>query len=392
MKNTYKSVILYALVTALMLVTFTSCSSNKIQVNTEQSENIYVANEDYQGYLELQTPIIKVDNGYCYINNYLLYFYDSEMKQSYILCDKVNCTHSDDTCTAYLSMMNYLPLQLGYYDNSIYIFGWDIDGANTFHNYLYQISLDNYKRQKAAFLFSSSGLSSNLFLLHRGYVYFTYGSSTMKERTETLYRTKLGETSKKSKAEPVYEFDGIGANIYGLTAYGNIVFFEAASYADTEGNGYNSKLISLNIHTTENKTILEESLGSYFVCDGKIYYEKGDNIVNSIDLSTNEESFFCNIDSPSYMSGDSNYLYFDNLRSRYINDNIIDREIMVFDKNGKKIGAVKPKNIDDECIFGGDDLLIFSSITDESSENQGQYYALDKNKITQPNHEFIDMN
>ena len=309
-----------------------ACSQNKIQINTKQLSDNYIPNEDYQNYLESYSNMAKTDNGYYFINNNLLYFFDEETFETVIACSKLNCEHNNDSCTAYFSIFNFYPLQLAYYDNALYVAGWESEGANIHHNYIYQISLDNFKRKKAAFLYDSNGVDSMAFILHRGYVYFTYGNSSMKESKMVLNRTELGSI-KENSVENIFEFTAIGSDIFGLSAYGNNVFFITASYNDENGNGYNTSLNRIDIHTLETQIILENNPYSYLADDQYIYYEKDQNTVNVMNLNTQEDIPFCNIEGPCYISADDNYLYFDNQQAMYIDDSITDRKITVIDKS-----------------------------------------------------------
>lgn len=378
--------ILFILIASII----TGCSANSIYVNTEQNSNGFVEIEDYQNYLDIYSGMAKADNGYYFISNSLLHYFDISTSQSYPVCSKTNCEHNSDTCTAFLSSLNFYPVQLSYYNNALYLLGWEQDGANIYHNYIYQISLDNFKRKKAAYLFDSNGLASVVFMIHRGYVYFSQGNLTMKENTVKLNRTKLGNTKKNDSIQSVFEFTGIGSTILGLSAYGNHVFLSVASYADEKGNGYNSSLESIDIHTLKSKSIIENNMFAYFANGEYLYYEKNENTVNRVNLNTGEDKFFCNIKGPCYISGDDNYLYFDNQQSIFIDENITDRNILVIDKKtGKPVSTVIPKNISDECLFGGNDLLIFKGISEEDTD---YYYAYSKAKLPEFDNDFIDMN
>lgn len=383
MKKNY-CIILCVIFTVLL----SGCSQSKIQINTNQISDNYILNEDYQNYLESYSNMAKTDSGYYFINNNLLYFFDKESLETIVVCNKLNCEHNNDSCTAYFSAFNFYPMQLAYYNNALYVTGWETEGANVHHNYIYQISLDNYKRKKAAFLYDSNGMDSMAFILHRGCVYFTYGNDSMKESETTLYKTELGNT-KNNAVEKIFEFTAIGSDIFGLSAYGNHVFFTTASYDDENGNGYNTSLNSIDIHTLEIQTIIENNLYSYFVNEEFVYYERDKNTVYKINLDTNEESFFCNIDGPCYISADENYLYFDNQQAMYIDESITGRKITVINKQtGNFFTSVVPKSMDDECLFGGNDFMFFKEITDEDLQN---YYAIDKTMFIQNKTDYIDM-
>lgn len=114
--------------------------------------------------------------------------------------------------------------------------------------------------------------------------------------------------------------------------------------------------------------------------------EKNENTVYRIDLATNEETFFCDIDGPCYISADSNYVYFDNLQSIYAGTDADNRKIFVYDKSGKCITYIVPQSPKDECYFGGDDYMFFKDMGSNS-----KVYSFDKSLLTSTDRQFIDM-
>lgn len=378
----------------ITLLLCTGCSSDKINININQNSEEYIANEDYQYFLDSYSSFIKTDGGYYFVTDLKLYFYDTEKKESYPVCSKANCKHSDSDCSAYLSPLKYIPMAgMSYYDNSLYILGYEKSGESKRQNYIYQINLDNFKHKKAAYLFDSSSAFSVDYVVHRGYVYFVYGQSSMTQGSTVLYRTKLGNT-KNDAPEAIYEFSGIGTNLFGLSAYGNNLFFITSSYEDEEGNGYETTGNIMDIHSLEAKEGVDALFASY-LNEEYIYFENDKNSVHRIHIHTNEEEFFCNIDGPAYISADSKYIYFDNRQKMHIEENFNDRKIYVYDKSGNYITEIVPKNPKDDCYFGGDDIMIFKEIavTDEVVESEGTngYYVLDKSQLTSPDKQFIDM-
>ena len=388
---------IYIIITVMFMITLllcTGCSSDKINININQNSEEYIANEDYQYFLDSYSSFIKTDGGYYFVTDLKLYFYDTEKKESYPVCSKANCKHSDSDCSAYLSPLKYIPMAgMSYYDHSLYILGYEKSGESKRQNYIYQINLDNFKHKKAAYLFDSSSAFSVDYVVHRGYVYFVYGQSSMTQGSTVLYRTKLGNT-KNDAPEAIYEFSGIGTNLFGLHAYGNNIFFITSSYEDEEGNGYETTGNIMDIHSLEAKEGVDALFASY-LNEEYIYFENDKNSVHRIHIHTNEEEFFCNIDGPAYISADSEYIYFDNLQAIYIGRiDKKDRKIFVFDKSGNYITEITPRNPKDYCYFGGDDVMIFKEfIGGEIVESDGTkgYYVLDKSQITSPDKQFIDM-
>ncbi len=373
-----------------------SCSGKAMHINTSQKSASYVEDEDYQSFLRADSAFAKAENGYYFLNGMKLYFFDTKAKESYIVCNKTNCKHDSADCMADFNIFNYYPFQLSFCNNALYILGWEEEGNNLRHNYIYEISLENYKRKKAAYLFDGTDTGSVSFIIHRGYVYYLKGSAgSLKETTSYLYRKKLGSTNKKEKAEIIYEFSGIGASIIDIKASANHILVLNASYGDTKGNDYKTSYCKIDIHSLEAKEIAGNEAYSLFADENNIYYENGTDKVYCINLNTNEEKLFCNINGPAYISADSKYIYFDNRQKMHIEENFNDRKIYVYDKSGNYITEIVPKNPKDDCYFGGDDVMIFKEITvtGEVVESEGAkgYYVLDKSQLTSPDKQFIDM-
>ncbi|MCD7797780.1 MAG: hypothetical protein LUG95_09470 [Clostridiales bacterium] len=145
----------------------------------------------------------------------------------------------------------------------------------------------------------------------------------------------------------------------------------------------------LNIHSLESKVLVDDNKYSYFADSGFVYYEKDKNTVYKIDLSKDEEAFFCSIDSPAYISADENYLYFDNQQAMYIDDSLTERTISAVDKEtGKTVLSLSPKNNDDECCFGSDDIMIFKGTDDNSND---YFYIADKTKFPEFDGEYTEL-
>lgn len=371
-----------------------SCSTNKIETNVNQNSNNYIENEDCQNYISEMSSFVKVEDGYYFTSDSKLLYFDTENYQAYPVCSKTNCDHSNSNCQAYLSPLKFYPeMSMYYYDNALYLLGRENKGASSESVYIYQISLENFKQKKAAYLFDSTSGISVVCTIHRGYVYFTYDGGEMEETKATLYRTKLGELSQNSQ-EKVFEFDGIGATIARLSAYGNKLFFNTSSYSDLQGNGYETVLNCMDIHTLENETIPQRKY-SHFADNGKVYYCKDENTIAYYDISSKEHKAFCKIDGPCYISADDNYIYFDNLQSIIVGKTEKhNRAILVYDKSGNYITNIIPKSSEDECYFGGNDIIIFKeTVYEEATEADDAkgYYVVDKSQLTSSDKQFIDM-
>lgn len=382
--------LLSALLAGIMLL-LSGCAGS--EVNTAQNSPDYIEEEDFQNFLDPLSAFAKAPNGYYFLNSLLLYFFDPQAEKAYVACSNPNCNHTTSECMAFFNIFQFYPFQLAYYQNALYVLGWEEDGSVR-HNYLYSISLDDYKRKKTVYLFDGTDRATVSFIVHRGYVYFTRGGADLKEQTACLYRAKLGETSTKKEPESVFEFSGIGAWISSqMQAAGNRVLLRCDSYGDTQGNDQTSSYVLLDIHTLETqKLALPGSIHSLFLDENCVYYINGENAVTRLDLGTNEETPFCEVDGLCYMSADSRYLYFDNLQS--VSAGILEeeqRKIAVYDKDGNSITDVVPKNPNDECYFGGDDFMFFRTAisTGSPSGDEKVYYALDKSQLTSAGKTFV---
>lgn len=367
-------------------ILLSGCSDGRVEVNTEQDSQTYVEGEDFQNFLTPVSAIVKTENGYYFFNNLMLYYFDAQTKETYPVCSKPNCDHNTPSCMAFFNIFNFYPFQMSYYKNALYVWGWEEDGSVR-HNYIYSVSLDDYKRKKAAFLYDGTNSGSYYFIVHRGYIYYVKnGGTDLKEQTAYLYRVKIGDTSKKREEEPIYEFSGIGASVWNVTASENNIIVNTSAYGDTEGNGYKNSYTIIDIHSLKSRELVENGNYSVFADENYVYYGKNENTVYRIDLTTNEETFFCNIDGPCYISADSNYVYFDNLQSIYAGiTDAENRKIFVYDKSGKYITYIVPKGTKDECCFGGDDYLIFKDL------NAKNLYSFDKAQLTSTDRQFMDM-
>lgn len=367
-------------------ILLSGCSDGRGEVNTEQNSQAYVEDEDYQNFLCPMSAFVKVENGYYFFNRLMLYYFDAQTKETYPVCNKPNCDHTTSNCMAFFNIFNFYPFLMSYYKNTLYVWGWEEDGSVR-HNYIYSVSLDDYKRKKAAFLYDGTNSGSNYFIVHRGYIYYVKnGGTDLKEQTAYLYRVKIGDTSPKREEEPIYEFSGIGASVWNVTASGNNIIVNNSAYGDTEGNDYKNSYTFIDIHSLKSRELVENGNYSVFADGNYVYYGKNENTVYRIDLATDEETFFCDIDGPCYISADSNYVYFDNLKSIYAGTDADNRKIFVYDKSGKYITYIVPQSPRDECYFGGDDYMFFKDMGSNS-----KVYSFDKSLLTSTDRQFIDM-
>jgi hypothetical protein len=126
--------------------------------------------------------IKKADNGYYFIEDSLLYFWDPETKDGTVVCSAPNCNHQDSDCNAYLGdfgdqwQNGFDKYGLEIFNNHIYIREREIKD-NVMDFYAYQFSMDGSERKKMGYLFSKKqdpdgGYSSTYeWLMLDGYYY-----------------------------------------------------------------------------------------------------------------------------------------------------------------------------------------------------------------------------
>lgn len=351
---------------------FAGCSENK-KYNTEENSEKYLFEQDHQSYIEIYSTVAKSENGYYYIDltDSCLHFYDENSKKSNIMCNKKNCTHNDDKCTAYLSPLQYRYTQLEYYNNCLYLLGSENSKNGVNKYYIYEISLESLKRKKSVYLFSSSGQITFGYLVHRGYVYYSDYSVGSGENTVKLYRKLLG-TGKKD-AEIIYEYTGNAADISHMNAYANNIIISVQSFAnESRTEEIKNTIVCVNIHTKQSKILVENMQYPIAVYDNKVYFQSGktNNTISSLDISTKETKQLFAVDEYGRISLDDNCLY--------IND--VDKNVVaVYDKQGNKMSVYTPKKETDICVFG------FGSLFFESSSDDGSmsYYIADTSNLNE---------
>ena len=85
------------------------CTSDKTEVNINQTAENFVENEDFQYYLNQNSAFVKANNGYYFVADLKVHFYDTETNQAYPVCSKANCSHSDKNARHFYHQKNFSP-------------------------------------------------------------------------------------------------------------------------------------------------------------------------------------------------------------------------------------------------------------------------------------------
>lgn len=340
--------------------------------------------------------------------------FDPVTKKAQLICGKSGCKHWGVTdkseylnCDAYFSngeltgnrLTNMLPGTLGkketvtfqtgyiqYYKKNLYVMGFD-KNADV---YLYKISKDGSKREKDCLLFkadlssskhpedsSQSEWNSPEVCIHRGYAYFIDNREQIsgQEGTPSIRRVKLGSDE---EPELVFEAEGQRPSIYRMLGYGDYIFFQSGNFKDAAYNDIDGAIYAYNIQTGKITLVKNNVIAPYCIQDDKLYYDANiyssdDKSIHCYSLSTQQDEVFAKTGDRQEAVDvfvDKNYVY---------TTGDTENEIMIYDRNSKKL--VQRLN-DDNCYMClyGDDKLLF-----HVAENGNFINFLDKAKCKDGN-------
>lgn len=280
-----------------------------------------------------------------------LMFYDKASKTSVLLCNRPNCTHSDNTCNASfnaytLSGEEFYRYMIYYYEDSVFLAGHDEE-----HNVnLYKVSPDGSSWETYMTLFkaemttvsenggTSVSWSFPSVCLHRDYVYFIDNS----ESAPKLRRMWLGGT----EAEVVFEPVGERTRLFRMRTYGDFVFFQAGKYVDEK---LEAGIYAYNIKTEDVTLVKANAIREYFVVGESLYYEFNEKMYK-YDLRTGEDK-----ELPITCLFDSDHVSFVDENGIYVFNEAIGK-LEVYDENGNVVGSVEDSQIG-RCYFGKDGIF-----------------------------------
>ena len=209
--------------TVILMLTLTSCNKYKQQVGEFESGNIFA---DYQyNQEEVQSKygtseMAIAENGYYYIIDNILFFYNVNSDVNMPVCSKVNCKHSDENCDAYVSSVksetgsfacNCLGNKIFFYNNHLYCI--EVTKDRDYDLYQYDASFGNKKKilrlasVKEDKLFVSD---AKVCMISEGYLYY-YTSYLDPEYANNDYITKFQcnriKLEENAAREELGEFD-----------------------------------------------------------------------------------------------------------------------------------------------------------------------------------------
>lgn len=377
--------LIITLLMAATLFNITSCGKNE---NMQYTSEEYLPESDDQTNIIYRRNFAEGNSGYYFYDlmSYVQY-YDFDSGNTHILCSKPECTHEDENCNAYAGGVT-----IRYAEGDLY---YVAEEALTGDFYFWRKSGDGSETEKLFFLFhledGEMEISSTLFCIHRGYVYY-FLNTTEEESTYTLYRRKL---EKNAKAEVLEKLESETELYYEVYGSGTKIYYVIENY---EKENEHMEIRSYDIVNGDIKTEIEKlGLGeSYYIYRTKIYYTNERDICEK-DLKSGEEKVIMSgeFSESVFVHADDKYLYFDNAKdieerleplehiAEKMKEWYQDRKIYIYDKETLQQVNVLAIPTETDANFNVTSDYLTLSILDN------EFKILDKNEITSENPEWV---
>lgn len=243
--------------------------------------------------------------------NFLCY-YDYESQRAIRVCNRPDCSHSDETCNAYF--VENFPKEfyeldnLKWYDNAIYL-----PFVESGKRVLYRVSADGSSREEVTELFDTEinpvvdgGITSTSYsymdiCIHRGYVYFIMD----KGGAEGLCRKKL---EGNSPVETIIPANVMRTTVYRMEPYGKYLFFQKGRYNEDETE-LESSIYAYDVETQELLEVKENVLSTYVIKDAVLYYAVAGEGIYVYSLKDGKEELAVGIEENCFFLQKTDYGY-----------------------------------------------------------------------------------
>ena len=379
-----KKLIIILLVIATTL-NITACGNSE---NAQYTSEEYLPESDDQANITYRRNFVEGKTGYYFYDpmGYIQY-YDFETKKTHILCNNPECSHEDEQCNAYSGGAT-----LRYAEGDLYYVAAEYPTGDF---YFWKKSGDGSKTEKLFFLFrleeGEMEISSTLFCIHRGYVYY-FLDVTEEDNIPVLYRRKL---EKNAKAEVLETLEIETESYFEVYGCGTKIYYIVDNYAKENAH---MEIRSYDIISGE-KSIEIENMGraeSYYFYRDKMYYTKEQDILER-ELKSGEEKVILSgeFSESVFVHADDKYLYFDNSRdieerleplehiAEKMKEWYQDRKVYIYDK--ETLQQVNVLSIPTETFADFNvtsNYLTLRILGDE-------FRILDKNTLTNENPEWV---
>lgn len=248
--------------------------------------------------------ISKGDEGYFYELCLTMRLADPKSESLYVVCNKPNCRHSDESCVA-TTMNTPISMQTQiYYKGYVYAIGRN---EETGYACLYRLSADGSTREEYMQLFRYDREADFIypsFVINHDTIYYMDEN----EEQPCIRKCVLGE----EEPTVIFASGRSDGTISRLKVYGDFLFFQAGIVC--EDGDVKAGIYAYNMRTGETKLVLKHVIAEYTIVDSKIYYSY-DGDIYSYDLCTAENVKIIEADvGPNFVSN-SQYIVLDNMEA-----------------------------------------------------------------------------
>lgn len=347
-----------ALISIILILTITLIGCGCNDINNEYDENYNYITDCQLAKAALLQPfakcnVTKCETGYYALASKILYYIEGSTMRTTPLCNKPNCMHNNESCNAYVGVVD----DIFYSDGYIYY----MESAGVDHEFegssFVKMSADGSQKEEVLY----TEYSPDDWIVHKGRIYYCVKKYLVDDNTGLddinyadcyIYSYP---TDKSSDVKEIYFAEEVekDAQISSLTAYGDNLYFHLYGM-----KRYNDKIevvksLKLNLSdstVTETVSPSGEQISGPMYLDGMLIFssgeeEDGKHLYYKTDFDgNNPEKFISTYDGENIIC-DGKYLYVDNYfalnLSKYIeNDEPVNKEeryIKVYDSGLNKV-------------------------------------------------------
>ncbi len=219
----------------LFTFSFTACAPSFKEPSVYESlPNSYNVETDFPVtfFASMKNAIVPAEDGYYIYDGQFVSYFDRESSVVAPLCNRPECAHSDESCSAYFpATSRWLFMQ--YYEGALYLEAGESDADGYTASTLYRVNPQECTREKICQL-PYDWTVHHSYMMHRGYLYMTAVDSV--DCIYTFSRVALNELAEKSLTpEVIYQEDSVAYAPPHIL--GNYIYLRNA-VVDKENPGY----------------------------------------------------------------------------------------------------------------------------------------------------------
>ena len=325
-----KKKIFTLVVTFLMATSCAGCSfTEKNRTVTKEEAHSFCDDDLRIGDIR---DVANTEDGFYFIGEYGLSYYDNECKEATLLCMDSGCKHNSMDCNAF-SVGLYGEI---YYNNGKLYSMECVPGENgNYDFYLVEISKDATEITRLTKLFQTSEMGgfTHELILHRGYCYFYVGPDSYEtEKENSVFRVKI---EKNAKVETIYTDRGYGVD-YSLIGYEDCVYIRADKYLDADGREQEEVLLIYDGNTGKIKSSERDDFLRITFGNGCMYFTTSDSLWKREEGKKEEKIYDFGGELFGELRFDGTYFYFDTQADCYMKDlDRTERKVYVIDQQGE---------------------------------------------------------